>query len=115
MEFSPLNAALKDLSHCLDQEYLSRLWTYQELMLSRNPVIVCGDLTLAWWRFAISILYLNCITYQRHSEASKLLLRWKSLVMDRNELEILINGSHNSLNGIFLDLKLYHHFPKGNW
>lgn len=32
----------------LGREWLERLWTFQELLLARNPVLVCGEKFLGW-------------------------------------------------------------------
>lgn len=45
-----------DLGELLDREWIRRAWTYQEIILSPNPTIVCGNKTLSWEDFATYLL-----------------------------------------------------------
>lgn len=74
-----------DLVGFLDQPWVHRIWTYQELMLSTTPVIVCGQTTLPWWRFAMSILFLSSLT--RIGTLATSLRSWRTLVVDRHAFQ----------------------------
>jgi hypothetical protein len=37
-----------DLVYLLDRPWLQRVWTFQEVILSSNPVIVCGGHSISW-------------------------------------------------------------------
>lgn len=47
---------IRDIEHMLDCVWLERLWTFQELMLSSNPIIVFGDDFIPWSSFVASIV-----------------------------------------------------------
>ncbi len=89
----------KDLLHLLDNQWLYRVWTYQEVMLSPNPILICGKLAIPWWRFSMSVIYLRSTeqSFDRNighgfaydtvtCRLFKVLRLWRNLVMDRNRL-----------------------------
>lgn len=90
--------SVNDLAQLLDNGWVYRLWTYQEIMLSENPVLVCGRVTIPWWRFAMSIMYLRITEdwtdiHDIHQGEStdrlfKSLRHWRALVLDRNSLQM---------------------------
>src|SRR6202034_207463 len=45
----------QDLQELLRREWLGRGWTFQELILNCNPVIVCGTKHLDWDKFLCGI------------------------------------------------------------
>lgn len=53
------DATLGDLATLLDAKWLERMWTYQEILLASNPIIVCGDDHLAWPTFAYTVAFLE--------------------------------------------------------
>lgn len=85
-----------DLVRFLDQPWARRVWTYQEVMLSTNPVIVCGQSTIPWWRFAMGILFLCSTTrlYPLDGESNvertlaRSLRSWRTHVVDRHEFQV---------------------------
>lgn len=112
-------ASVRDLVSLLDNPWLYRVWTYQEVMLSENPVLVCGATMMPWWRFAISILYLRITETwsDRHdphgNPTSKLfcsLRDWRTLVMDRNELQNEGRLWGRACTTSILDLEAYNLF-----
>ena len=48
----------EDLEDLLRQDWLKRGWTYQEIILACNPVIVCGNKSMTWDNFIRGIEYL---------------------------------------------------------
>ncbi|KAE9364144.1 HET-domain-containing protein, partial [Stipitochalara longipes BDJ] len=45
----------EDVSNILESDWIRRLWTYQEILLASNPIVVCGDKHLQWSIFALGI------------------------------------------------------------
>lgn len=39
---------LDDLDHLLGHEWLTRVWTFQEVVLASNPMLVCGKSVISW-------------------------------------------------------------------
>ncbi|OAL04817.1 hypothetical protein IQ06DRAFT_101450 [Phaeosphaeriaceae sp. SRC1lsM3a] len=56
---SMTRASIHDLSTLLDAEWLERMWTYQEILLASNPILVSGQEHLPWWPFSLSITFLE--------------------------------------------------------
>lgn len=52
-------ASLDDLKDVLSREWLERMWTYQEILLASNPVIVCGNSHIQWSRLASVLVALH--------------------------------------------------------
>lgn len=78
-----------DLIRLLKQVHMERLWTYQEVMLSENPVLVCGTATLQWWRFVMGIIYLQATERESESyELFTLVRQWLSLARDRSKFQM---------------------------
>jgi hypothetical protein len=48
----------EDLEDLLRQDWLERGWTYQEIILACNPVVVCGNKSMTWDNFIRGIEYL---------------------------------------------------------
>src|SRR5205814_72356 len=48
----------EDLEDLLRRDWLTRGWTYQEIILACNPVIVCGNKSMPWDNFIRGIEYL---------------------------------------------------------
>jgi hypothetical protein len=53
---------LLSINSLLNRPWIQRAWTWQELVLARKAVIICGSKALAWDRFllAISVVELCC-------------------------------------------------------
>lgn len=109
-----------DLVHFLESRWLYRVWTYQEVMLSENPILVCGEMTMPWWRFAMSILYLRITEHwtDKHDmhagESTSILFKslrhWKALILDRNELQMSRRHPFKFSGHTTLDLRRYNRF-----
>jgi len=52
-----LVAALPKLWALLDDPYFSRVWVVQEVAISRDRLVVCGDLTVSWSDLTFAIGY----------------------------------------------------------
>lgn len=46
------------MRYLLDRSWISRVWTFQEIVLARRPIVVCGDRHLSWAPFSWNILIL---------------------------------------------------------
>ncbi len=64
-------AAMNDL---LDRPWSHRGWTFQELVTSRNPVVVCGSKAMRWLEFLHAMLFLR----YHHTEAEQRFVRLDS-------------------------------------
>lgn len=112
--------SVSDLVRFLDNPWLYRVWTYQEVMLSENPVLVCGTTMMPWWRFSMSVLYLRITEHwadkhdphkgDRTSDLFKSLRLWRALVLDRNKLHMSKRHIFRSSNFTTLHLQLYNRF-----
>ena len=117
---NPSVVSVEDLLRLLDNPWLYRVWTYQEIMLSENPILVHGTMMMPWWRFAMSVLYLritehwadveNIHTSDSTSDLFKSLRVWRALVLDRNAFHISRRYTSSSSKYTTLDLQLYNRF-----
>jgi hypothetical protein len=75
---------------------MERMWTYQELLLSSNPVLVCGDRHLSWSRFQWAILFLVFADQSLDTNNTRLsrLESWSKAVYSRARLSE--TGTSNS-------------------
>jgi hypothetical protein len=112
----PPMVTLGDLAGFLNSSWLARLWTYQEIMFSGNPILVCGHSLLPWWRFAMSIFF-PCITKDLVDEILPAnvalfnqLRRWRMLIVDRDEFQNSKNRRHGTIDGSMTDLAHYYNF-----
>ncbi|KAH6870445.1 heterokaryon incompatibility protein-domain-containing protein [Alternaria rosae] len=71
-----------DLLDLLQRDWISRLWTYQEILLASNPVIVCGSTHICWNRFAISLIFLATASPRLGSY----MCPWKRVAMSRQDI-----------------------------
>ncbi|KAF2804757.1 HET-domain-containing protein [Mytilinidion resinicola] len=60
----------QDIDDVLSREWITRIWTFQEILLASNPILVCGHRHLTWSRFAFSIVFL---AYPAHAPDTDLL------------------------------------------
>ena len=47
--------------HSLPQVWFTRVWTLQELLLARDPIVVCGPQYISWYQYE---RWINCNWYQ---------------------------------------------------
>jgi len=45
-----------DVQELLNNEWLERVWTFQEIILASNPILVCGPESITWSRFQTGLL-----------------------------------------------------------
>jgi hypothetical protein len=55
------SASFHDLNELLSQDWITRIWTYQEIILASNPIVVCGDMHLNWSQFALAMISIDYI------------------------------------------------------
>ncbi|WAO94488.1 HET domain-containing protein [Fusarium falciforme] len=68
------SAALQDI--CC-RPWASRIWTFQEILLSPRPLLCCGTKTLSWRSFIHGITYLTVVTEYPVLPAQ---YRWRKIV-----------------------------------
>lgn len=52
-------ASYEDINHLLSRSWIRRIWTLQEVLLTKHAIVVCGDHHVPWLRFACSLLALQ--------------------------------------------------------
>jgi hypothetical protein len=60
-----VHTTLEDLANLLNRVWVERIWTYQEILLASNPVVVCGHRHLHWSRLIWGILFLDASEFDR--------------------------------------------------
>jgi hypothetical protein len=73
---------VEDIRYLLHHRWIERLWTYQEILLAANPVIVCGNAQISWDRFATSVIFLNS-TITSLGRATR---SWKRVALTRRQI-----------------------------
>lgn len=68
----------KELEDFLNCTWMRRIWTFQEIILSPNPIVVCGHSRLAWTRLEHSVLFLLTI------DMNSAFCEWADIVLARN-------------------------------
>jgi hypothetical protein len=63
-------ATNEDLEELLTISWITRIWTYQEIILATHPVMVCGDHHIPWSQFSFGITFLHFISQFYGFEAS---------------------------------------------
>lgn len=74
----------EDIDALLDRSWIRRLWTYQEIILANNPIVICGDKHIPWSVFEKSVLFLEhtCLF-----DARDLARPWVNAAIARNQLQ----------------------------
>jgi hypothetical protein len=75
-------ATADDVRDVLCRPWISRLWTYQEILLVSHPIIVCGDSHVPLARFEISIRFLRIAARGLYSNAAP----WDRIAVSRKRL-----------------------------
>lgn len=70
----------EDLETLLDYVWASRLWTFQELLLSSNPVIVFGNTQLPWENLLSTVLDVSSWGERRQIEQFSRTSHWIVLI-----------------------------------
>lgn len=109
----PFRLALKgqyttfnDLKELLASEWITRLWTYQEIILASNPIVVCGHSHLAWYHLERSLLFLELTPFFDDYDITE---RWTSVVWSRERLR---SSTVASLPFTLSELQLFCNFVK---
>ncbi|KAK3400000.1 hypothetical protein B0T20DRAFT_349960 [Sordaria brevicollis] len=50
-----------DLEYLLGRQWLQRAWTFQEIVLASNPIIICGDEQITWTELQKGLDCLSCL------------------------------------------------------
>ncbi|CAI9626619.1 unnamed protein product [Alternaria burnsii] len=103
---NPSYVTLRDVENLLHYKWITRLWTYQEILLAVNPTVVCGRAHVPWDRFAMSLIFLDTAieSLRRH------LLPWKRVALSRQQLMAAANVPPNL--GISSSLERYEVFTR---
>ena len=107
-----------NLNDVLERAWIGRMWTYQEILLASNPVVVCGNKHIPWPRFMMSIQFIDwaendwAFTARRVSTAS-----WRGAGMTRillaeSPTNNAIPSSHSTDDGEARVLFEYRKFTK---
>jgi hypothetical protein len=77
-----------DLNALLDVTWLQRVWTYQELVLASNPIVVCGDDHISWFLLTSNLVFLEHSGMAYHFFVPKIptLVAWTNLALTRDRL-----------------------------
>jgi hypothetical protein len=80
-----MRTSFDDLKNVFDRDWIRRIWTYQEVMLASNPIIVCGHYHLQWVRLVCSILFLEQFATLTNydQEFEDILDVWKTLAYSK--------------------------------
>jgi heterokaryon incompatibility protein (HET) len=84
------------LREVLQRPWMSRIWTYQEILLGANPVIVCGYEYLTWSKFVWAIIHFDCLDLlfgQISAQPGLSSSTWRGVALARSELRKLKRGS----------------------
>lgn len=80
-----LYATFEDINDILSREWITRLWTYQEILLANNPIIVCGDAHVSWDYFDISMVFLGGLNDQNLTKKTR---PWKAVAFQRERWKL---------------------------
>jgi hypothetical protein len=80
----------RDIDALLDCSWITRIWTFQEAVLARNPVVVCGHSHIDWEHFTLRIIFLS------GTITSKCVQRWIEVVASRAIFQAENKGGHIS-------------------
>lgn len=72
----------KDLEGLLDRLWLRRLWTYQEILLASNPVVVCGSKHIDWATYEKALYFVWAATLHE-SDLHGIADTWRILARSR--------------------------------
>jgi hypothetical protein len=80
-----VRTSFEDLRNLFDRDWIRRIWTYQELILASNPIIVCGHHHLQWVQLVCSIIFLEQFATLTNydKEFEDILDVWKTLAYSK--------------------------------
>lgn len=75
------------------------MWTFQEILLAANPVVVCGEDHISWFYFSFNLLFLyfSGVASQGHGPKLSSLSAWVKLILSRDR--ILASNNTNATSG----------------
>lgn len=78
----------EDLIALLDNVWLTRMWTYQEILLASNPILVLGNTHLQWSILERAIIFLQYsgVCGRLQPRLNRILETWTELVLSRDRL-----------------------------
>ncbi|KIW10338.1 hypothetical protein PV08_11300 [Exophiala spinifera] len=88
-------ASAEDIAELLDREWIKRIWTYQELMLASNPIVICGNRAISWSHLAMK---LTTFHYTRVESTSPTLTAWRRITLTRHHVQALLKSQTTSDN-----------------
>lgn len=94
-----------DLNELLSSIWIQRLWTYQEILLASNPVVVCGNSHIIWYHFERSLLFLELSAFFDDHGITR---QWTSVALSRERLQDSRFGTPHET----FDLQLYSDYIK---
>jgi hypothetical protein len=103
-----LYATYNDLEDLLSRDWIQRIWTYQEILLASNPIVVCGNAHLSWSRFELSIIFLEDtgVNYEDIITPKIRGLRsWKRIAFSRERL-IALGQNRHTLNSSLMNTQM---------
>jgi len=88
-----------DLIVLLDNLWITRMWTYQEILLASNPILVVGSFHLQWSLLERAIIFLQYSGTYHHSQPrlNQVLEAWIELVLSRDQLVAVQGACSNPL------------------
>ena len=87
-EFGIRSVSLTDLAELLDNPWMKRIWTFQEMFLANNPILICGLEHAEWQRFSMSTIFLdNMCVANDHPHVRGNISEWAIMAMNKAEHE----------------------------
>lgn len=68
-----------ELQELFSNPWIERIWTMQEIILARHPILVCGDHTISWFAFLCAAVVLDFLRFQNHVVLPPNCERWLQL------------------------------------
>ncbi|CAI6340839.1 unnamed protein product [Periconia digitata] len=84
----------EDIDSLLDVEWIRRMWTFQEILLASNPILVCGDDHIDWLTFTFGIAFLEYsgVVYTNFAPKVASLGPWIKISLGREYIQSKITG-----------------------
>lgn len=77
-----------DITELLERVWIERIWTFQELLLSSHPVLVCGNNHISWAQLVWALLFVGATSKVRDpgDRMSTCISTWLALAFARIRL-----------------------------
>jgi hypothetical protein len=95
-------ASSQDIIDLFSRTWISRIWTYQEAVLSSNLIVICGDRHIAWLRLSQSLAFLDSVTWEPRNKFNS----WQCVAMSRS-LRHGLQGSNPSQDTMHPEMEAY--------